>query len=259
VLALDPKVRRLSRLIEFLDRTDAEGLYVRLARWCHSTGGEYAWVFDNPSDSIIPRLGTQSLIGFDYTDFLNHPTTRIPVTQYLLHLITGLLDGRRLVCWMDEFSQLMSDPVFAPFAKVSLQTWRKLNGVFCAATQMASDVTMSPIATAIIEQTATKVFFPNVEANRTHYIDNLNLNEREFELIHRGLQPGSRKFLIKQGRSSVACQLDLKGFDEALAVISGRRTSVDLMHALIQKHGPEAQSWLPIFYEHIKKSKRALP
>ena len=33
-LALDPRARRLSRLVEFLDPTDPEGLHARLARWC---------------------------------------------------------------------------------------------------------------------------------------------------------------------------------------------------------------------------------
>jgi len=257
VLALEPAARRLSRLIEFLDRTDAEGAYARLARWCHSTAGEYAWVFDNPSDLIVPRLRTQAIVGFDYTDFINHPVTRVPVTHYLLHLISGLLDGRRLACWMDEFSQPLSDPVFAPFAKVGLQNWRKLDGVFCAATQIPQEVTTSPIARAVIEQTATKVFFPNAEASRDVYIDEFNLNEREFDLIKNQLQPGSRRFLIKQGRSSVVCQLDLKGLKKALAVISGRRTSVDLMHELIKEHGPHTSSWLPRFYEHVEQSEVA--
>ncbi|HUI63158.1 MAG TPA: VirB4 family type IV secretion/conjugal transfer ATPase, partial [Steroidobacteraceae bacterium] len=49
-LALDPNVRRLSRLSEFLDPTDAAGVHARLARWCASARGDYAWVFDNPRD-----------------------------------------------------------------------------------------------------------------------------------------------------------------------------------------------------------------
>ena len=254
VLALDPAARRLSRLIEFLDRTDAEGLFARLARWCQSTDGEYAWVFDNPSDAIIPRLGAQAIIGFDYTDFLNHPITRVPVTQYLLHLIGGLLDGRRLVCWMDEFSQPMSDPVFAPFAGVSLKTWRKLDGVFCASTQIPHEITASPVARAVVESTATKIFFPNSEASHDVYTKDFNLTEREFELIKRELHPGSRSFLVRQGRSSVVCQLDLKGFHKALAVISGRKTNIDMVNRLIAEHGPDTASWLPKFYDHIGKS-----
>ncbi|MFX8653023.1 hypothetical protein ABTM19_20070, partial [Acinetobacter baumannii] len=54
-LALEPAARRLSRLLEFLDSTDPEGVHARLARWCHVSAGDYAWVFDNPEDSIVPR------------------------------------------------------------------------------------------------------------------------------------------------------------------------------------------------------------
>jgi type IV secretion system protein VirB4 len=54
-LSLEPEVRRLSRLVEFLDPTDPEGLHARLARWCEACRGEYAWAFDNPRDSIMSR------------------------------------------------------------------------------------------------------------------------------------------------------------------------------------------------------------
>src|SRR6185295_16450235 len=46
-LALNPSVRRLSRVLEFLDSTDTEGLYARLSPWCASVHGDYAWIFDN--------------------------------------------------------------------------------------------------------------------------------------------------------------------------------------------------------------------
>ena len=49
-LSLEPAARRLSRLVDFLDPTDPEGLHARLARWCESRRGDYAWVFDNARD-----------------------------------------------------------------------------------------------------------------------------------------------------------------------------------------------------------------
>jgi type IV secretion system protein VirB4 len=52
------------------------------------------------------------------------------------------------------------------------------------------------------------------------------LTEREFRLIKDQLEPGSRMFLVKQAHHSVVCQLDLKGFDAELAVISGRAAKV---------------------------------
>jgi type IV secretion system protein VirB4 len=238
-------MRRLSRLVEFLDPTDPEGWHARLARWCESCRGDYSWVFDNPNDSVLARMGSGEMIGFDVTEFLDHRFTRTPVTLYLFHLVRQLLDGRRLVCWMDEFWRLLADPAFENFAKDGPKTWRKLNGVMSLATQSASDVLGSPISRTLIEQTPTKIFFPNADANSQDYIDGFGLSEREFKLIKERLEPGSRMFLIKQAHRSVVCQLDLKGFDAELAVISGRASNVRRMHELIEEVGAQPAAWLP--------------
>lgn len=246
-LALEPSQRRLSRLIEFLDPTDPEGVHARLCRWCAASHGDYAWVFDNAEDSLIPRLGLNSIIGVDVTEFLEHPPTRAPVTLYLFHLVRELLDGRKLVCWMDEFWRLLADPAFESFAKDAPKTWRKLNGVMCLATQSPGDVLDSPISRTIIEQTATKIFFPNADASAEEYTVGFGLSEREFRLVREQLEPGSRMFLIKQGHHSVVCQLDLKGFDAELQVISGRTSQVQRMHQIIASSSADPDDWLPRF------------
>ena len=51
-LALQRSARRLSRLIEFLDPTDPEGIHARLARWCASTQAT------TPGYSITPRIAS---------------------------------------------------------------------------------------------------------------------------------------------------------------------------------------------------------
>ena len=246
-LALEASARRLSRLVEFLDATDPEGIHARLSRWCEVTGGEYAAVFDNPEDVVVPRLSAQSTIGFDVTEFLDHAVARAPVTLYLFHLVRELLDGRKLVCWMDEFWRLLADPAFAQFAKDGPKTWRKLNGVMCLATQSASDVLESPISRTIIEQTPTKVFFPNPEASEREYREGFALTEREFHLVKEALEPGTRAFLVKQGHHSIVCQLDLKGFDAELAVLSGRAEGIERLHRILDEAGPEPAAWLSRF------------
>jgi type IV secretion system protein VirB4 len=246
-LALEPEARRLSRLVEFLDPTDPEGLHARLARWCEACGGDYAWVFDNARDTVVQRLTGRSIVGFDVTEFLDHPFTRSPITLYLFHLVRGLLDGRKLVCWMDEFWRLLADPEFERFAKDGPKTWRKLNAAMCLATQSPSDVLDSPISRTLVEQTPTKVFFPNAEADHREYTQGFGLTEREFQLIKEQLEPGSRMFLVKQARHSVVCRLDLKGFDADLAVISGRAAEVDRMQRIIAATGPDPTAWLPQF------------
>jgi type IV secretion system protein VirB4 len=248
-LALEPSARRLSRLVEFTDATRGEGIHARLARWCGSLNGDYAWVFDNPADTFAAQMSAAMLFGIDVTEFLDNEMTRPPLTLYLFHLVRSLLDGRRFVCWADEFSRLLADPSFEQFAKDGLKVWRKLNGVLAAATQSPSDALASAISRTIIEQTPTKILFPNSDANPQEYMEGFGLSEREFKLIKEQLEPGSRMFLVKQGHYSVVCQLDLKGFDGELKVISGRASSVERLHQLMDRVGPDPADWLPIFQQ----------
>jgi type IV secretion system protein VirB4 len=150
---------------------------------------------------------------------------------------------------MDEFWRLLADPAFEGFAKEGPKTWRKLNGVICVATQSASDVLDSPISRTIIEQTPTKVLFPNTDASFEEYTTGFGLSEREFRLIKERLEPGSRMFLVKQGHHSIVCQLDLQGFDAQLRVISGRASEVERMHRLIERCGAQREQWLPLFMQ----------
>ena len=247
VLALTPSARRLSRLLEFLDPTDPDGLHPRLGRWCAAAGGEFSSVFDHPEDQVAPLLGRATLLGFDMTEVLDDPVVRGPLTAYLFHLLQTLLDGRRLVVWLDEFAKLISDAGFESLASDGTKTWRKRNGVMAFATQSPHDVLVSPLARTLIEQTPTKVFFPNADAHRSDYVDGFGLSEREFELIRTELAPGSRRFLIRQGRESVVAELDLKGFDQELKVISGRAQTVAELEQLLLATGPEPTAWLPRF------------
>jgi type IV secretion system protein VirB4 len=208
-------------------------------------------VFDNETDTIISQLSNATTIGFDVTDFLTHEAARTPVTLYLFHLVRHLLDGRRLVCWIDEFWRLLSDPAFEQFAKDGPKTWRKLNAVMVFATQSPSDVLQSPISRTIIEQTPTKILFPNPDADRADYVEGFGLTTREWQLIREQIEPGSRQFLIRQSRHSVVCELDLKGFNSELAVIASRATTLAIAHRLIQECGPQPTHWLPWFKDEI--------
>ncbi len=256
-LGLEPQFRRLSRLVSFLDVTDSEGMHARLRKWCAAESGEYAWVFDNARDEVAPLLGCHSLVGFDVTDFLDNDVARAPLTMYLFHLVNRMVDGRPLVCWMDEFAKLLADPAFAHFAKNGLETWRKKNANIVTFTQSTSHVLDSGIARAIVEQTPTKILFPNPEADHREYTQGFNLTEREFALLKEELEPGSRQFLIKQGHASVVAQLDLHGFDDLLHVMSGRTANVRLMRELIERHGPRPEQWLPHFRAAVARSASA--
>ena len=186
-----------------------------------------------------------SLIGFDVTEFLDHAALRSPVTLYLFHLVRQLLDGRRFVCWMDEFWRLLADPAFEGFAKDAPKTWRKLNGVMCLATQSASDVLESPISRTLVEQTPTKVFFPNADAN-LEYTQGLGLTRARIQAREAPIGARFAQFLVKQAHHSVVCELALKGFAAELAVISGRISEVERMHRSCRRRGADPARGCPI-------------
>ncbi|MBM7073195.1 VirB4 family type IV secretion/conjugal transfer ATPase [Shewanella sp. 202IG2-18] len=248
VMSLEQQSRRLSRCLEFLDPVDNDGCYSKLQKWCQ--GGELAWVLDNDVDEL--SVDNQTLLAFDVTEFLETPEIRTPIVMYLFHRIESLIDGRRLQIIMDEFWKLLADEYFEDLANNKQKTIRKQNGVMVYGTQSARDVLNSPIAHSLIEQCATLILMPNPKARREDYVDGLHLTEREFELIKTELQPNSRQFIVKQGQSSSVNTLDLNGFDEELAVISGTTDKVALMTQLIEQVGDESNVWLPLYFDALR-------
>jgi type IV secretion system protein VirB4 len=125
----------------------------------------------------------------------------------------------------------------------------------------------SDISAALVEQTATMILLPNPNASRDDYIDGLKLTEAEYQVVV-SLDERSRCFLVKQGHASSVCQLNLRGMDDALAVISASTDNIEIMHQVLdveserrRKH-PDAltpDEWLDAFYENRKGSGKARP
>ena len=60
-------------------------------------------------------------------------------------------------------------------------------------------------------------------------MDGLKLTEAEFRVVT-ALDERSRCFLVKQGHASSVCQLNLRGMDDILSVISASTDNIDIMH-----------------------------
>ena len=56
---------------------------------------------------------------------------------------------------------------------------------------------------------------------------------------------GGRRFLLKQGSTSVACEMNLDGLEDFVAVLSSRNKTLGLMDKLRAEHGEAG--WLPHF------------
>ena len=246
--------RTIGALRTFLNNTDPEGIAALLRRW--ERGGPLGWVFDNVIEDIGfgDFGGSGKFIGYDMTDFLDNEEIRTPLMAYLFHRVEQLIDGRRIIIVIDEFWKALQDEGFRDLAQNKLKTIRKQNGLMLFATQSPRDALISPIAHTIIEQCPTQIFLPNSRGNHADYVDGFKLTEREYELIARELSVESRRFVLKQGHNSVVAELDLAGFDDELAILSGRTANVELVDAIREEVGNDVKDWLPVFQQRRSAS-----
>lgn len=164
---------------------------------------------------------------------------------------------------MDEFWKILDGKGgLKEFAKNKQKTIRKQNGLGIFATQSPEDALASDIAAALIEQTATTILLPNPNASREDYIGGLKLTEAEYDVVVK-LDERSRCFLVKQGRASSICQLNLRGMDDALAVISASTDNISIMHQVLDEQARQfgvtpdqlcPEQWLDEFYVRRKGS-----
>ena len=239
-----PRARRsIAALRSLLGQSDAGGVGARLERW--QRGGPLGWVLDNDEDALSLEA---RVAGFDITQVLDHDEARTPAMLYLFHRIAERVDGRRLVLDIDEFWKVLGDPAFTDLAQDGLKTWRKQNALMVFGTQSPADALRSPIAHAILEQCATKIFLPNAHGQARDYVDGFGLTREEFRLIREVLTPESHRFLVKQGHNSVVVELDLAGLDDMLAVLSGRTGTVALLDRLRAEVGDDYARWRDPFH-----------
>ncbi|ENZ96000.1 conjugal transfer protein, partial [Xanthomonas fragariae LMG 25863] len=178
-----------------------------------------------------------------------------PINMHLFHLTESLIDGRRLALFIAEFWRALGDPEMADFAKDQLKTIRKKNGFVVLDSQSPSDALNHPISRTLIEQTPTKILFSNPDAVYSEYTSGgLNCSDREFDLVKKDIQEGSRMFLVKQGHHSVVAKLDLKGFDRELALLSSREANIEVVQQLIAQFGQDPIKWLPHFDQHRREA-----
>lgn len=247
--ALPRRQRSIAALRSLLGQGDAGGVGARLERW--QRGGPLGWVLDNDEDALSLEA---SLVGFDITQVLDHDEVRTPAMLYLFHRIAERVDGRRLVLDIDEFWKVLGDPAFTDLAQDGLKTWRKQNALMVFGTQSPADALRSPIAHAILEQCATKIFLPNAHGQARDYVDGFGLSEAEFHLVRDVLTPESHRFLVKQGHDSVVVELDLSGMDDALAVLSGRTETVALLDRIRAEAGDDYAQWRDLFHARRRAS-----
>ncbi|MGP3592816.1 TraG/VirB4 family ATPase [Vagococcus sp. WN89Y] len=246
----------ITRLLEVLPEPPTKeartnGLRIRLKQW--AKGGEFGWVFDNEEDTF--NISNIDNFGIDGTEFLDDDDIRGPITFYLLYRVTSLLDGRRLVMFMDEFWKWLADVEFSKFSLNMLKVIRKLNGIFIPATQSPDEIVRHPIAPAIIEQCSTQIFLANPKASHADYVEKMKVPESVYDVV-RQLDPGDHYMVIiktplhpGEARPFVAmAKMDLSGLGKITRLLSGNEDNLKIFDAIYQD-GMQPHDWKETFLQ----------
>lgn len=251
VARLDVHERSMTSLQYMLPRTGENSLFNRLHRW--TSKGELGWVFDGGPDSI-GEVTRHRYLGFDYTGILAADEVRVPVMMDLLSIVEELVDGTPLIYHVAECWKALGDPIFARFVKHGQKTIRKKNGLGVFDTQEIADLLDNENGRTMIEQSVTKVFLPNRDADRAEYLK-AGLSDAEFALVRDLGRNGMRQFLVKQNGSSTLCEFDLGGLDDELAVLSTSLDNVQLLDQVRAEVGDDPVVWLPVFYKRVREAR----
>lgn len=254
VLDLPVEHRRFSRLLENITDTGGNCLAQRLAKWCESRDGEFAWALDNVGSNI--GVVNERRVGFDVSDFLvdNYLPTE-PILAYLFHLKSLMQEkGGLLTTAVAEFHIPAKYPSTAKMMFDVLKTGRKRDEHLVMDSQSPEDAIDSPIFAAIRDQTPTKIFLPNPSAEYASY-KRCGLTVKEFEAL-KELALESRKFLIKQGNQSCFAMLDLYGMDDEISVLSGNTENVAVFNEVVAEFGTDPDVWMREFQARRKGKKQ---
>jgi type IV secretion system protein VirB4 len=257
VAGMPSHLRGLTRVRENLRVKTAQGpglsLFERIAPWCR--GGAMGWVFDG--EDTLPEAADAEIIGFDYTQFLDRPELRGPITLALIHYLDQMIDGRRLMLVFEEAWKVLDDDELALKARDVMKTLRKKNGTIWQVTQEPADSVLSKYGRTMVSQTSTFMALGDRGAKRDIYVDKMYWTDEEMRIIQHLNLDGGHKFLFKQPSTgtSVVLELDLTGMDDHLVILSGTEENVRLLDEIRAEVGDDPADWEPILLELVRQRK----
>jgi type IV secretory pathway VirB4 component len=178
--------------------------------------------------------------------------TVMAVLLYLFRRMERSLDGSPTLVPIDEAWLFLKHPAWRDKIQDWLKTLRKKNAVVLLATQSMADIKESPIASAILQSTATKIYLPNSEAGNEgmrQFYEYAGLNSREIELLQSATPKRDYYVVQRLGRRMISFRLG----PVALAFLgaSGQRDRARI-EVLAHEYG---QGWVAVWMKERKVSK----
>ncbi|MDQ1817820.1 transporter [Massilia sp. CCM 9210] len=251
VFELPFEVRRFGILLQNIPDRGEDCLVRRLANWCYDeTDGQYAYALDNPTNAF--EWSNLRRVAFDVTDFLKkgHPATE-PILSYLLHLKSLMKKQGGLMCTVvEEFWLPLQYPTTAEQILDILKVGRRRDEFIMLVSQSPEDAIKSPLLPDILQQTPTKIYLANPDAEYTNaegggYV-RLNVSTKEFSKI-RALGKYDYKFLVKQGSQANIVKLDMSAVLDYIPVLAMAQEDFKYLDAAKAEVGNHPDAWVPFF------------
>lgn len=253
--------RRFGMILQQIPDRGEGCLARRLAKWCYhdTANGRYAYALDNPTNTFDWQ--NLSRVGIDVSDFLvsGHAATE-PILSYLLHLKKLMqLGGGLMATVCEEYWLLLTYPTTAAQIFDALKTGRRKGEFVVLVTQSPEDASQSPLLPAILQQTPTKIYLPNPDAEYTGADGTggykaFGLSEKEFDLL-KSLGIASRRFIIKQGSQTNVAKLDLNGMGDVMSVLAMAAEDFKYLEAAKKRMGNNPDEWVPM-YKKLRQDDR---
>lgn len=223
-------------LAQFVNAVGHSGLDLRDSFDSWLPGNANGAFFSSKEDSL--SFKEHKLVSFDMTDILEREAVLGPFLYYLFHKITSEAAGDPFVMFVDEAPAFFRSKIFQPKAKVILDEFRKKNGVGIFAGQNASDFTGQWFAESFKKQIACSIFFPDPKANRSDYIGEFGMNEKEFKWIKEFKAKKNEHFVLvkRQNGDSVILNVSLACLGDYLHIFNSSARAATTIREMYKRN-----------------------
>jgi len=214
-------MRRLSNLLPLAREADPV-LATSFQRFC--AGGQYGELFDMPEDTFTPGR----LTSWDISRYMADVASCAPLAGYLLHRLTGALNGAPTLIVLDEGFTLLSTPIFAMRATgwCDHLTQKNAAAFITGANIESSGGRM--FSAGLTARAATLFALPDATPE-IEYMTGFGLSESEMAGLG-VIKP--RQVFMKRGADGVVLNIDFAGLGkETLATLGGRHANGSLSAA----------------------------
>ncbi len=181
------------------------------AKWCAKSDDPglkriakllYPWVGNSPFGKLLDRPGRikadSPVVAFDLKGLSQYPDLQSVMILILTNFILDQIELDRTVSkrvLLDEAWELLKSPAASSFMEYAARTFRKTGSGITFITQGVEEIVQSPIGSAILNNTATKLIM--LQKGDIRVLNNaLKLNSQELHLIQSLEQ---RKGLFSEG------------------------------------------------------------